>query len=418
MNATANKPTMLESMKVLDLTDIKGMLCGKLLAGLGAEVLKVEKPGGDKERFIPPFVDGVPGPENSTYYAFVNSNKKSITLDITTDDGKAIFKRLVKESDVVIESFTPGYMDSIGLGYKDLEAINPSIIMTSISAYGQHGPYSKYKASDISIMAMSGLMYLIGAPGREPLRIGVPQGYALGGAEAYAGTMIAWLYRQKTGIGQQVDVSARDALIKATINIPATYESMGRNTYRGGWYWGLMGRMNRMMWPCKDGFVVFRLHGGTFAAKTNEALVKLIQENGMSNEFLDNYDFAALDMDKADQSVYDAFEAPLGEFFKTKTMKELQTECLERNIMLLPVSDIKAVSENPQLNSRNFFVDVDVPQWGKTVKFPGPFSKNTETDLVPIQACSTLGAYNKEVYINRLGMTEADLNVLAGAKVI
>lgn len=418
MNATENRPTVLDSMKVLDLTDIKGMLCGKFLASLGAEVLKVERPGGDKERFIPPFVDSTPDVEKSTYYAFVNANKKSITLDITTDDGKEIFKRLVKESDVVLESFTPGYLDSLGLGYAALEKINPSIIMTSITPFGQYGPYSQYKATDLSILAMSGLMHLIGRPGQTPLRVSVPQGYALGGAEGFAGTMIAWLYRQKTGIGQHVDVCARNALIEATINILCEYESSGRNMNRGGVYWALFKRNNRMVWPCKDGFVTFRLHGGSFAAKTNKALVEWMQACGMSNEFLDNFDFDNLDMDTADQSIYDAFEEPVGEFFKTKTKEELHKGCFERNIMLLPVADIDEVAKNPQLASRNYFVDVEVPQWGKTVKFPGSFTKNTETDLVPVEACTTLGAYNEEVYVNRLGMSAEDLNALAGAKVI
>lgn len=125
---------------------------------------------------------------------------------------------------------------------------------------------------------------------------------------------------------------------------------------------------------------------GSFAAKTNKALVEWMQACGMSNEFLDNFDFDNLDMDTADQSIYDAFEEPVGEFFKTKTKEELHKGCFERNIMLLPVADIDEVAKNPQLASRNYFVDVEVPQWGKTVKFPGSFTKNTETDLVPVEA--------------------------------
>lgn len=415
---SVNATGVLSSKKVLDLTDIKGMFCGKFLASLGAEVIKVEKPGGDKERFMPPFVDNKPGVENSLMYHSYNTNKESITLDIETETGKEIFKRLVKESDFVIESFTPGYMDSLGLGYADLEAINPGIIMTSVSPFGQTGPYAKFKATDLTIMAMSGLMYLIGERKGTPLRLSVPQAYALGGAEAFCGTMFAHYYREKTGIGQQVDVCIRDAFIKTTINIMQVYESTGRISERAGVYWAIRARPNRMLWPCKDGHVTFRLHGGAFAANTNKALVKWMDENGCSTDYLNNFDWEGLDLDEVGPEVYEQFEGPVGEFFKRFTREELRVGCLERNIMLLPVCTIDEVAENPQPKSRDFWQDVEVPAWGRTVKFPGAYLKATATPPVPVKAMATLGSFNEEVYINRLGFTAEDLKVLAGAKVI
>jgi len=174
--------TALGPYRVLDLTDEKGLLCGMLLAGLGADVIKVERPGGDLARNIGPFYDDIPHPEKSLLWFAYNLNKKGITLNIETVDGREIFKRLVKTSDFVIESFPPGYMARLGLDYSALSQINPRIIMTSITPFGQTGPYRDYKGSDLICMASGGLMYVSGDPDRPPVRITIPQAYCHAGA--------------------------------------------------------------------------------------------------------------------------------------------------------------------------------------------------------------------------------------------
>ena len=146
----------------LDLTDEKGFLCGKILADLGADVIKIERPGGDPSRRIGPFWGDIADPEKSLYWFAYNSNKRGITLNIETADGKEIFKKLVKTSDFVIESFPPGYMETLGLGYSTLSNIKDGIILTSITPFGQTGPYRDYQASDIVVMGMAGMLYLTG----------------------------------------------------------------------------------------------------------------------------------------------------------------------------------------------------------------------------------------------------------------
>ena len=167
--------SLLQSLRVLDITDEKGLLAGRVLADMGADVVKVEKPGGDNARTIGPFYHNIPDKEKSLFWFAHNLNKRSITLNIETRDGQQIFKDLAAKADVVIESFQPGYLDKIGLGYDSLEDINPGIIMASITPFGQTGPYRDYAASDIVIMAMSGHLYLSGDPDRPPVRFGVPQ---------------------------------------------------------------------------------------------------------------------------------------------------------------------------------------------------------------------------------------------------
>lgn len=415
---SATSSSILGSYKVLDLTDEKGMLCGKFLASLGAEVIKIEPPGGDLARNLPPFMNDTPGPEMSLYYASQNTNKKSITLNIETEDGRAIFKKLVKDSDFVIESFTPGYMQKLGLGYSDLEAINPRIIMTSITPFGQDGPYSQYKSSDLMIMAMSGLMYLIGDPDGPPLRISLPQSYALGGAEGFGATMIAHLYRERTGEGQHVDVCIRDAFIKTTVSILPEYECNHRLMKRGGKYWVIRHTPNRMLWPCKDGHVTFRLHGGTFATATNQQLVKWMDEHNMATDFLLNLDWENLDADQVGPEVYSQLEGPTGEFFMKFTKKELFEGALARGIMLLPVTTIEEVANSPQLEFRNYWDEVEQPAWHKSIKFPGAFIKATETPCVATQPAPSIGEHNEEIYKGILGFSSKELALLKAANII
>ena len=183
--------SLLAPFRALDITDEKGFLCGKVLGDLGADVIKIEKPGGDPARSIGPFYHDIPDPEKSLYWFAFNMNKRGITLDIETADGQQIFKKLATTADFVIGSFPPGYMDKLGLGYSALSEINPQTIVTSITPFGQTGPYQDFKGSDIVAMAMSGLMYLIGDPDRPPVRISFPQAYLHAGVEGAVGSMVA-----------------------------------------------------------------------------------------------------------------------------------------------------------------------------------------------------------------------------------
>ena len=201
---------MLSCYRVLDLTDEKGFLCGKSLGDFGADVIKIEKPGGDPGRSIGPFYHDSPEPEKSLYWFAFNANKRGITLDIETADGREIFKRLVRTADVVIESFKPGYLDGLGLGYQVLSSINPAVILTSISGFGQKGPYRDFNDRDLAVWALSGYMYITGEPDRPPLAPSYPHAHLVGAMNGAVGTMVALCQRRLTGHGQQVDAPTRD----------------------------------------------------------------------------------------------------------------------------------------------------------------------------------------------------------------
>jgi crotonobetainyl-CoA:carnitine CoA-transferase CaiB-like acyl-CoA transferase len=210
---------MLSCYRVIDLTDEKGFLCGKILADLGADVIKIEKPGGDASRDKGPFYHNIPDPEKSLLWFAYNTSKRGITLNIETSDGKDIFKKLVKTADFVIESFVPGYMDEMGLGYSVLSKINQRIILVSISPFGQTGPFARLKASDMTVFAMGLLMSQSGDVDRPPVQVSFPQSFINASADAAVGAMVAHYYREMTGEGQQVDVSAMESVLVVTTDI-------------------------------------------------------------------------------------------------------------------------------------------------------------------------------------------------------
>ncbi|RLB00442.1 MAG: CoA transferase, partial [Deltaproteobacteria bacterium] len=200
--------------RILDLTDEKGQLCGRMLADLGLDVIKIENPGGDDCRNYGPFYKDIHEPEKSLFWFFYNMNKRGITLDITKSEGQVLLKRLVEKADAVIESFSPGYLGGLGLDYDSLTRVNPQIIMTSITPYGQNGPYKNRKLSDLVANAVGGYAYITGPSDRAPVRIsGVDQSYCHAGSHAAVGTLIALIHRNRFGSGQQVDVSIQESVV-------------------------------------------------------------------------------------------------------------------------------------------------------------------------------------------------------------
>jgi len=218
---------LLESFRILDLTDDKGFLCGRILGDLGADVIKVEPPEGDALRRIGPYYKEIPHPEKSLYWFAFNANKRGITLNLDFGDGQEIFKTLIKKADILIESFHPGYTETLGLSYEELSKLNPSLVMTSITPFGQSGPYRDLKASDLVSWCMGGMAYVSGDPDRSPVQISFPQAYLQAAAAGATGTLIALYYREITGEGQWVDVSIHEAVIHTLMNVLQFWDVSG-----------------------------------------------------------------------------------------------------------------------------------------------------------------------------------------------
>ncbi len=410
---------MLSPYRVLDLTDEKGLFCGKLLGDLGADVVKIERPGGDPARRIGPFYHDELDPEKSLFWFAFNTSKRGITLDIETASGQEIFKRLVKGSDFVIESFPPGYMDKLGLGYSALEKINPGIIMVSITPFGQTGPYKDYKAPDIVAWAMGGQMYAWGEIDRPPIRISHPyQAYLHAAADAAVGAMMALHYRKMTREGQQVDVSIQESIAQLVYLALDSWGMMKVILQRGGnvFWQGIDIRIKRV-WPCKDGSVVAGWYTGPDAKRWSLPLVRWLDSEGMASDFLKEVDWESLDFATTTQDIVDRLEEPASRFFLSHTKAELMEGGLKHRLMVYPESTTKDIMENIQLAARGFWVEVKHPELGTTITYPGAFIQSSEAPIRISRRAPLIGEHNQEIY-NELDLSSDRFVKLEEAKII
>ena len=410
---------LLAPYRALDLTDEKGLLCGKILADLGADVIKIERPGGDPSRNIGPFYHDIPDPEKSLHWFAYNTNKRGITLNIETADGRAIFKRLVETSDFVIESFDPGYLDRLGLSYQELSKINSRIIMVSITPFGQSGPYSGLKASDMVTFAMGALMSQCGDPDRPPVQVSFPQSFVTAGTDAAEGAMVAFYYRQLTGEGQHVDVSAQESLVWNSGENVIEWGAMKLSAKRPGHMFLRPSGLNiPIIWECKDGYVDMIINGGHVGARTNLRLVECMDSEGMASDYLKNFDWENWDWNTTTQQVMDSIAEPIAEFFKTHTKAEIQEEAVKRVIQLYPVFNAKETLENPQLAARNFWVNIEHDELNDTITYPGAFAQFSETPMKVWRRAPLIGEHNEEVYVKELRLSSQELTTLKARGVI
>ncbi|MEK7847655.1 MAG: CoA transferase [Chloroflexota bacterium] len=411
---------MLNGYRIIDITDDKGLFCGKLLADLGAEVVKVERPGGDPARMVGPFYHDEHHPDRSLFWFAFCQGKKGITLDLEKPRGRELLKALVAKADAVVESFPPGHLDSLGLGYDALKAVNPSLVFTSITPFGGTGPYANYKGPDIVAMAMSGYMSLCGDTDRPPVRVGYPITYPIASAEAAAGTVMALFHRGRTGQGQRVDVSGQQASVSLGANAPAFWDINRRLIGRSGQFRGelLAAVKERQVWPCKDGFISFAIYGGDTGARVNKALVEWIDSEGMADDFLRGIDWKALDMATVTRDFMEPVEERLGAFFLTHTKEEMLKGALERRLILLPVYDLGDILSDPQLQSRGYWMEVEHPELGGSLTYPGPFIQSRPAPVQPGRRAPMVGEHNREVYSQWLGLSPEQVEALKQEGVI
>ena len=415
MKDNPNIESALAGYRILDLTDDQGHYCGKILADLGADVIKVEPPGGDASRNTGPFYKDIPDPEKSLYWWAYNTSKRGVTLNIDTRDGKTVLQRLVKTADAVIESFAPGYMDSLGLGYPALSQINPGIIMTSISPFGQTGPYKDWKGPDLVGWALGGQAFVTGDEDRPPCRISFPQSYLHAGNHAASATLAALYDRESTGEGQHIDVSMQEAVVWTLMSVIQFWDMMQFNMFRGGAKRRMGGPVARVLFPCKDGYMSFLIGGGQLASISMPPLVKWMAEEGKLGAFENRKDWDAKDWsDKEDhwsktQEALDAEESTLVNFFADKTKAQLYEQALKRRIILYPASTVKDLAENVQLKEREFYTEVEHPELGESVTYMGAPYKMMGTKWQISKRAPLIGEHNQEVYGEELGFSQEEI---------
>lgn len=383
----------LSGLLVLDLSEnISGPYCTKLLADYGADVIKVEKPGvGDASRRAGPFPHDQPHPEKSGLFLFLNTNKQSITLNLETEDGVAIFRRLVEDADIVVENFGPGALASLGLDYQALADLNPALIMTSISYFGQWGPYRDFHGSDIIAQAMGGLMWLTGEAEREPLKLPLSQAEFQTGLNAAVSILCAVYYRDETGDGQQIDVSVQEAVASILEGAVTSYSYSGVDR-------GRMGARHHLQCPSqvmatRDGFIHVQAGANWDHFATFLETPQLMEPRLAS---ILRYHYA------------DEIEELIQPWLKKRAAKEVFSRAQEWRIPFALVLGIDELMADPQYQARGFFQEIDHPLSGR-LTYPGAPFRMSQTPSQVFRPAPLLGEHNEQIYGHRLGLSRRDL---------
>lgn len=392
----------LEGLRVLDIsTGIAGPFCARLLADGGANVIKIEAPaGGDSSRQEGAFFREGEDPRTSPFFVFLNQNKQGVSLDITSVSGREIFKRLVAVSDVVVESFQPGTMEGLGLGYSDLAAVNPGITLASITDFGQTGPYRHFKGDHLAISALGGWAYTFGEMDREPLQVGFPVMYYMAGIYGAIGILAAIRGRRKDGKGQHVDVSAQEACLNM-LSYPQVLEQFKCPPVLRSFSAGLQ----TFYVQAKDGWVALnQLTAGQW-----ENLCALIGAVHLAEDPALLYDL------EKKRAIMPEFMAAASAWAKDKTQSEAFYAAHELQIPAGIPYTPKELIASDQFHARDFIIKTSHPELGEFVQPRGPFqSISLRADRQPAPG---LGQDNLEV-LGNIGLEPKDLRALRNAGVI
>jgi crotonobetainyl-CoA:carnitine CoA-transferase CaiB-like acyl-CoA transferase len=427
----AETPAALDDIRVLDLTGEIGAYCGKLLADLGADVIKIEPPGGDPARNVGPFYHDQPGPERSLYFQNLNTSKRGVVLDLEREDGRKVFRELVATADVILESFAPGYLDSIGLGEEALRKLRPDLVLTSITGFGQTGPHAGYLSPDIVGVAMAGIMWLAGDAQDPPNVPPAYQGFLSASIQAAAGTMMALFHRDMTGEGQHVDVSMQEALLIAQETAMQTYDlqksvrgrtgaraalpivvpGMGPYEASDGWVWAYVGTPGGAPWPellkwMQDEDKAEDLSDGAAREVIDQLNLRFLTVTVLNAEEREKHGPTLAHIDEV-----------LRRFFAAKTKWDLYEQGQGRRLLIGIVSTPEDLAKNPQLNARGWFQDVRPAALGETLRLPGPPYRLHETPWRIGRAAPALGEHTSEV-LSEVGYSQDEVASLQANGVI
>src|SRR5215471_9783669 len=386
---------MLDGIRVLDLCEEPGFFAGKILAELGADVVHVEPPGGDRAARRGPFLGDVADPERSLPWLAQNTSKRGITLSLRVPSGRELFRALAARADVVLETARPGSLEEQGVGWDDLRAELPRLVWCSLTPFGRTGPWARHRAHDLVVVALGGNAALTGDPDRPPVRCTLPTAYLHGGAEAATGVAMALFARERSGRGQLVDVSLHEAQLSTLVTGAAQWSLSKERRRRSGPRLGA----TREIWRARDGDVSFGLRGGPARAASLAALVEYMAESDMAPEWLRKMDWRAYNHNELDAASVARLEAAFGAFFATRTRRELYEEALRRRILLAPCNDAREILEQPQLRSRGLFTTLEYPELGgASLPHPAFFAKSSACAIGVRHRAPRIGEHNAAVY--------------------
>ncbi len=427
MLPTTGTDSALDDVRVLDLAGEEGVYCTKLLADLGADVIRVEPPAGSAIRARAPFVDDAAGAESGILHLYLNTSKRGITLDLESEEGRGLFRRLAATADIIVESFKPGYLAGLNLGYEDLTKLKPDLILTSVTSFGQTGPHADWEGSDLVDLAMSGILTMSGFIDRPPYRPYPSQAFYCAGVEAAIGSLLALTTRDLQGEGQWVDVSIQESLSMAQETAMQTWDFLHRARRRiGGAEVAIrLGGLQEVA----DGYV-YSMIGLVGAGAPLSEFVEWMASEGMAGDLVESGVLAELQAMSANRAAardpammmrmmghMGKVSAQADVFLKTKPKREAYVEGQNRGFLIGAANDARDIVEDAQLIARGWFQDVPHPELGKTIKFPGSPYHLTETPARVRHRAPLLGEHNAQIY-GELGLSAADLSDLKAKGVI
>jgi len=386
-----NREAILSRYRVLDLAGEKGMFCSRLLADMGAGVIRVEEPGKDSAR--------------SDWFGETNVGKLDITLILGVRQGQEIFKRLVKTADVVVESYQPGYLERLGLGYSELSKVNPRLVMASITGFGQIGPYRDYKSCDMVASALGGQMYVCGEPQSPPLKPFGNQTYYTACLFAAIGVLLALQKRHASGKGQHIDISLQECVASTLDHVLVRYFSESMIAKRqGSLHWNNAFRI----FPCQDGYILLTLF------RRWQMVVEWLDSEGMAEDLTDE---KWQDREKRLQQLGHIIEV-LERWTKSHTVAELVEKGQLMHLPWAEVTSIPGLVDSPQLKERGFFVEVEHPQSGKKYELHGAPVKMSRSPWQVGGRVPELGEHNMDIYHEELGLSVEAIDALIKEGVI
>ena len=390
--------TALEAVRVLDLADESAVFATRILADLGADVIRVEHPDGGSVRNMEPFLDGKPGAERSLYHLYHNANKRSVTLDVTMADGADVLRRLAVTADVIVETAAPGAMAALGLAYEDLTTVNASIIYISVTPFGQQGPWSGRRANDLVATAASGLLHVTGDPDGPPVQGAADPAYKEASLAAAAGVMIALTGREATAdrTGAHLDISIQECTRMTILEVsnPNIYTWNGRVPGRPG-HGGAV--------RCADGgWVGINVRPDRFGG-----FLDWVRDAGIETDLTEaNWDAATYE---AAEDRYALVHGLVEELAAVHTRDAFVERALDSSQMCLPILELSEMSEIEHFRVNRQFLEVEHEALGRTLGFPRSPVDATAGE-VRIRAAPTLGEHNTQIYAELgLGAEELDL---------
>ena len=399
------KDSLLKGLRILDLTDERGSFCSKILADLGALVIKVERPDGDPSRKVGPFLRGSQRPHQSLSFFYNNMNKLGITLNLEHLEGREVFLRLARRFDVVVETFPPGHLEELDLGYEVLRKTCPGLILVSVSGFGQSGPRKSYKSCDLVASAYGGQMYITGSPSSSPLEMYGEQSYMSASLSAAIGILLACRQRHLTGHGDHIDISLQEAVASTLEHVMVRYffEKIISNR-QGSLHWNHLFHVL----PCKDGFIQLTLF------EQWETLVEWMDGEGMAEDLRDNkwnneeYRLRHLD------HIIEVLES----WTKKHTVDELFELGQLMRFPWAPVHDPRDIGDSPHLREREFFSDINHSEIKTSIKYPSLPFRFTPPLSDARRRAPFVGEHNTRIYQKELGLSEKELRRLSSQGVI